>query len=115
MKRIIVADKVSFRQGITPEEGEPIRAEILHTINEGESIVLDFSDIGLITTAFLNVVIGTLYKDFSSERLKSLLFFENVSPEIARRIKRVTNNAKLFYANPKQFQENVDSVIYGKG
>ena len=60
------------------------------------------------------MVIGTLYKYFISEELKKLLSFENLTDGIALRIKRVTDNAKLFYENPEQFQQNVDSAIYGK-
>lgn len=115
MKRITIADEVSLNQGVTPEEGQPIRDRIYANIKEGTPVILDFDRMQLITTAFLNVVIGTLYKEFSSEDLKKLLLFENLTDGIAMRIKRVTNNAKLFYENPEQFQHNVDSAIYGKG
>lgn len=114
MIRIIIADEVTLNQGVTPEEGMPISERIHHNIKEGNPVILDFVRMQLITTAFLNVVIGTLYKDFSSEELKKLLSFENLTDGIAMRIKRVTNNAKLFYENPEQFQQNVDSAIYGK-
>lgn len=112
---IKLADEVSLNQGVTPEEGLPISERIKVAIKEGEPVALDFAGMQLITTAFLNVVIGTLYKDFSSEQLKKLLSFENLTEGIALRIKRVTDNAKQFYENPEQFQRNVDSAIYGKG
>lgn len=115
MIRITIADEVTLNQGVTPEEGQPISERIYTSIKDGNPVILDFARMQLITTAFLNVVIGTLYKDFSSEDLKKLLTFENLTEGIAMRIKRVTNNAKLFYENPEQFQHNVDSAIYGKG
>lgn len=114
MTRITIADEVTLNQGVTPEEGQPISERIHASISNGEPVVLDFARMQLITTAFLNVVIGTLYKDFSSDDLKKLLTFENLTEGIAMRIKRVTDNAKLFYENPGQFQKNVDSAIYGK-
>ena len=114
MIRITIADEVTLNQGVTPEEGQPISERIHSGIRSGIPVVLDFARMQLITTAFLNVVIGTLYKDFSSEELKKLLSFENLTDGIALRIKRVTDNAKLFYENPEQFQQNVDSAIYGK-
>lgn len=115
MTRITIADEVTLNQGVTPEEGQPISDRIYANIKNGNPVVLDFAQMQLITTAFLNVVIGTLYKDFSSEDLKRLLTFENLTDGIAMRIKRVTDNAKMFYDNPEQFQQNVDSAIYGKG
>ncbi len=104
MIRITIADEVTLNQGVTPEEGQPISERIHSGIRSGIPVVLDFARMQLITTAFLNVVIGTLYKDFSSEELKKLLSFENLTDGIA----------KLFYENPEQFQQNVDSAIYGK-
>lgn len=115
MKRIVLADEVTLNQGVTPEEGMPIGNRIHDSISKGEAVVLDFGRMGLITTAFLNVVIGVLYKDFSSENLKKLLTFEGLTDDIAMRIKRVTDNAKLFYENPEKFQADVDSAIYGEG
>lgn len=112
--RIIIAEEVTLNQGVTPEEGKPISERIYASIKNGIPVTLDFRNMQLITTAFLNVVIGTLYKDFTSEQLKSLLLFDNIDEGIAKRIKRVTTNAKLFYENPDQFQQNVDSAIYGK-
>lgn len=115
MTRITIADEVTLNQGVTPEEAEPIRERIYASVKSGDPVVLDFARIQLITTAFLNVVIGTLYKEFSSADLKKILTFENLTEGIAMRIKRVTDNAKLFYENPEQFQHNVDSAIYGNG
>ena len=114
MTRITIADEVSLNQGVTPEEGQPISERIYACSKEGNPVILDFARMQLITTAFLNVVLGTLYKDFSSEDLKKLLSFDNLTEGIAMRIKRVTDNAKLFYENPEQFQKNVDSAIYGE-
>ncbi|MDE6207687.1 MAG: STAS-like domain-containing protein [Muribaculaceae bacterium] len=114
MTRITIADEVTLNQGVTPEEGQPIRDRIYMSLKDGNPVVLDFGGMQLITTAFLNVVIGTLYKDFSREDLQRLLSFENLTEGIAMRIKRVTTNAKSFYDNPEQFQHNVDSAIYGK-
>ena len=115
MVRITIADKVTLSQGVTPEEGQPIRYSIYANVKEGTPVVLDFAGMQLITTAFLNVVIGTLYKEFKSEDLKKLLSFENLTEGIAMRIKRVADNAKLFYDNPEKFQQEVDSAIYGNG
>lgn len=114
MKNIILIDeKVTMHQGITNEEGVVIYDEILSNLKEGNEVVLDFQGITMMTTAFLNVVIGQLYKDYTSEELKQKLHFENIPVGNARRIKNVTDNAKLFYNNPESFTKNVEDNIYG--
>lgn len=115
METIKLSNVVSLGQGVTPEEGMPIRDKILNSIQSGNQITIDFDGMTLITTAFLNVMIGTLYKDYTSDQLKSLLHFINLTDGIAVRIKRVADNAKLFYSNPEAFNRNVDSAIYGNG
>ena len=59
------------------------------------------------------MVIGTLYKDYSSEQLQARLHVKNINDETAARIKKVTTNAKAFYKNEAKFNKTVDDVIYG--
>jgi len=59
------------------------------------------------------VVIGTLYKDYTSEQLQTKLHVQNINNETAARIKKVTTNAKAFYENEALFNETVDKVING--
>lgn len=114
MKEIIFIDqKVSMHQGITDEEGIAIYKEILSLLKEGKNIELDFIGIIMMTTAFLNVVIGQLYKDYTSEQLKDRIIFNNISEADALRIKKVTDNAKLFYKDQYSFTQNVEEIING--
>lgn len=104
---------ITLNQGVTSEEGQPIYEAIIKFLKEGEVVTLDFEGVTFLTTAFLNVVIGTLYKDYSSEQLKDILKLKNVSLETASRIKRVTDNAKSFYADQESFNQTVEEVVYG--
>lgn len=115
MKEIIYIDqRISMHQGITSAEGISIYEEILSKIKDDKLIELDFKDVELMTTAFLNVVIGQLYKEYSSEELKAHLTFANLSKADALRIKKVTDNAKLFYQNQDAFTKQVEEIINGK-
>lgn len=113
MANIKIDDHVSLHQGITSEEGEPIYALIENALSKSEEVILDFENITFLTTAFLNVVIGALYKDYTSEQLQAKLHIENINAETATRIKKVTDNAKLFYSDETKFNETVDKVVYG--
>ncbi|MBR5842560.1 MAG: STAS-like domain-containing protein [Bacteroidaceae bacterium] len=115
MNIIKVCDFVTLNQAVTPDEGEIIYNKIISYIGEGNIVILDFSDIQLMTTAFLNTAIGNLYKDYSSEQLNGLLKLENLQIGDSARVKKVVDNAKKFYANTVTFNKNVDDAIYGKG
>lgn len=113
MKTIRVNEFVTLNQGVTSEEGQPLFELIMETLKVNEKVELDFEGVTFMTTAFLNVVIGSLYKDYTSDQLKENLILKSVSPETAQRIKKVTDNAKLFYADQEGFNKSVEEVIYG--
>ena len=108
MKEIKVDNLVTLHQGVIPNEGKPIYA-----LNKKEEVSLDFAGIELMTTAFLNVAIGNLYKDYSSDFIKQYLKLQNVSVENARRIKKVTDTAKLFYKDTALFEKNIKPILDG--
>ncbi|MDR0894028.1 MAG: STAS-like domain-containing protein [Prevotellaceae bacterium] len=114
MQRIVINQLVTMKQAVTPDEGELVYNEILPFLQRGETVALDFSGIELMTTAFLNVAIGSLYKNYSSETLSRLLQLDNLSQGDAIRVKRVTDTAKSFYANTQSFEHSVENAIYGK-
>ncbi|MBP3219984.1 MAG: STAS-like domain-containing protein [Prevotella sp.] len=113
MTKININDHVTLNQGITSEEGEPIYNMIKASLSKDEDVILDFKDVTFLTTAFLNVMIGALYKDYTSEHLNKKLHIENINQETAARIKKVTDNAKSFYSDEDKFNETVNEVIYG--
>ncbi len=108
---IKLKDHVSCNMGVTPDEAKPIYDMILEAFKDKVSVVLDFEDIEMMTTAFLNVVIGNLYENYKGEELKEMLKFNNLTQPIAVRIKKVTDNAKLFYSDSKRFTKNVEDTI----
>lgn len=113
MYKIKIIDEVSLKQGATPNEGLPIYDKIISGLERNETVTLDFDQVDLVTTAFLNVVIGRLYEKYTSAELNRLLKFENLTSGIAMRIKKVADLAKVYYLNQEQFNNDVDSVIYG--
>lgn len=112
-KIIKLNDFLTLNSGVTPEEGARVYESIINAFNEGYCVTLDFEGVTLLTTAFLNVVIGDLYKDYTSEELRNRLVLKNYSDSTAIRIKKVTDNAKLFYKNENAFVKDVEEVLNG--
>ena len=106
-------DYLTLNSGVTPEEGLPVYNSIIEAFKKGDTVTLDFEGVDMLTTAFLNVVIGDLYKDYSSEKLKSMLVLVNFSEPTAKRIKKVTDNAKLFYKDENSYNKDVEEVLNG--
>lgn len=100
--------------GSLPEDGNSVYELLVSHFSKGEKVLLDFSGVELLTTACLNKAIGLLYKDFTTEQLRCFLSFTNLDEVTARRIKKVTTFAKVFYSNQDQITKNVEEVLDGK-
>lgn len=111
--KIRIINEVSLKQGATPDEGMPIYEKIISFLADGDTVNLDFEQVDLVTTAFLNVVIGKLYEKYDSSELKRRIKFSNLTKGIALRIKKVADYAKVYYLDQAKFNKNVDSVLYG--
>lgn len=110
---LLVNDYITLNKGVTPDEGEPIFKKLYESFSEGTKVILDFSGVEMMTTAFLNVAIGNLYKLYSSEQIKELLELKGLTTMGARQIKKVTDTAKLFYGDEEKFNQEVDEVLHG--
>ena len=114
MKTIKISDYVSLNQAATVDEGQKIYDLIIQYLQNKEEVELDFSDITVITTAFLNIAIGCLYENYTSEELNEYIKFSNLLPGKKERIAMVAEHAKIFYSEKKNlFENNVDNAIYG--
>lgn len=113
MIKIKIDDFVTLNQGITSEEGQPIYQKIVDGLSRNEDVTLDFEGMTFLTTAFLNVAIGTLYRDYTSEQLQTRLYIVNANDETIARIKKVTDNAKAFYSDEDKFNQTVEDILNG--
>ena len=113
MKLIRIDSMITLHQGVTPDEGKPINDEIRKCIESKETVEIDFSGVELMTTAFLNIAIGDLCKDYSSDELKNILKIVNVDEGDTRRIEKVIDTAKLFYKDKNSFNKIVEDTFNG--
>lgn len=109
--KIKIIDHITLKKGITPDEAEPILNKEIEAFKNGNNVILDFEGVEMLTTAFLNVVIGNLYENHTSEELNAMLKLVNYDEPTAIRIKKVTDNAKAFYKNAENYSNVVKEVI----
>lgn len=108
---INVADVINSPSALTQEQGEVIYSLICNAIDQQNNIELDFGAIESMISPFLNNAIGKLYGNYSSDTINAHLKLLNFPEAKKSTLKVVTENAKKFYANKKEFKATVKDVI----
>lgn len=96
---IKVFDEIGGNGAVSVEDGESIYKKIERAFQEGVKVTLDFQNIKLITSAFLNPAIGQLYGKFSGDEIKEKLSLINVAQEDLSVFKQVVDRAKEYFIN----------------
>ncbi|MEN8120209.1 MAG: STAS-like domain-containing protein [Bacteroidota bacterium] len=92
---------------VSSDKGDEIFKQIDKALQNKLSVNIDFKDIKILTTAFLNAAIGQLYSKYTSKKLKKSLGLLNISDSDKLLLKKVTDRAKEYFADKK----NIDNII----
>lgn len=108
---INVKQKINNPSALTREQGKIIYDDLIKNMQVGNEIILDFGDVESLITPFLNVAIGKLYENYSSEEIKEHLTIINIPAGKTSSFNLVISNAKRYYANHSSFEETVKDTI----
>lgn len=97
--------------GVEADDGEIVHKAIIHAFNEQRNVQLDFQNIEMITSAFLNTAVGQLYRDHDTDFIRKHLSVINMLPEDMALLKRAVDTAKLFYSDPDRLQKSIDEIL----
>ncbi len=100
---IKVADLIGSPLCISVEDGQKVFHKIEVLFKEGRNVMISFDRVSMLISLFLNVAIGQLYGSFSEDDIRAKLKVEGLSGDDMELLKRVVDNAKRYYANPKQY------------
>ena len=106
-----IREELGSPSALTREQGEIIYSRIYPVLKSGGDVTLDFGEIESIITPFLNVAIGKLYKDFSSDQLNEHLQISNATNSLYSKMRMVIENAKRFYKDQDNFTNTVKETI----
>jgi hypothetical protein len=109
MLKLKIADLVG-EHCVTSEDGRKVYERIVPKIQSNEKVSLDFDGVSVFASPFFNFAVGQLLKDFSPDKLNKLLSVDNLSPDGSSVWKRVVQNAKEYYRNPRA-KEAFDTTI----
>ena len=92
-------------------DGQKVYQRLAAVLEEYRRVALSFRNVTTLTAAFLNAAIGQLYGTFSEEQIRSLLKVEDMEPEDRELLKRVVETAKLYFKDPKRFEQVVRETL----
>lgn len=90
---------------ISANDGQRVHDAIAAEMGKEISVVLSFDGVTTLISAFLNAAIGQLYNEFSEDIIRNRLTVENMNSDDLQLLKRVVDNAKIYFANRQQFDE----------
>jgi hypothetical protein len=100
-----VADITGSHLCISAEDGQEVFDKVESLLKRGKNVTISFDGVTMLISLFLNVAIGQLYGSFSEKEIRSMVKVEGLSGEDMELLKRVVENAKKYYSNPKGYDE----------
>ena len=100
---------------VASNDGQKVYDRIATALKANRSITLSFRKVTTLTAAFLNTAVGQLYGTFSEEQIRSRLKVKNVEPDDLALLKRVVDNAKLYFKDPQRFDQVVRETLEDEG
>ena len=97
---------------VASSDGQKVYDRIADALKANRSVVLSFHNVTTLTSAFLNAAIGQLYGSFKEEKIRSLLKVEEkMEPDDLALLKRVVENAKLYFEDPQRFDQAAREIL----
>lgn len=102
--KLSVTTVVGNRLCVASSDGGKLYEHIAKALEADNCVMLSFSDITLLTAAFLNNAIGRLYGKFSEEKIRALLKVEDIERDDMLLIKAVADNAKQYFKAQQRYR-----------
>ncbi len=96
---------------IDADDGNKVYNLIKTALLNEKQVVIDFQNVEIVTSAFLNTATGQVYRDFDETKIKALLSVQNLSPEDTALLKRVNDTAKLYHKDPERLEKSIKEIL----
>ncbi len=92
MKEIMIKKYIEGDTAISYDDGKRCQKDIVECLDNGEKVILDFSGISYVITAFLNPIIGDLILERGDSVMK-YIGIKNANETAIGKIRRVRDGA----------------------
>ena len=96
---------------VASDDGQEVYKRLNTALGADRKVGLSFHNVTTLTSAFLNAAIGQLYGTFSEEHIRNLLKVEDMDQDDLALLKRVVDNAKLYFKDRKGFDKVVQETL----
>ena len=109
--KINIYNEVGGSAAVSDTDGQKVFDKINMALKAGNSVLLDFVNIDMVISAFLNTAVGQLYKeDYTVEFLRSNVKTTNMKKDDRDILATVLKRAKEYYQNP-EYREKLDEAL----
>ena len=109
--KINTYNEVGGSAAVSDTDGQKVFEKINKALKAGNSVLLDFVNIDMVISAFLNTAVGQLYKEnYSVEFLRSNVKTTNMKKDDWDILATVLKRAKEYYQNP-EYREKLDEAL----
>lgn len=113
MKKIIVKNLINSNLATSNEKGKILKKEILKSIEQKNPVIIDFSNIKILTSAFLNPGIGEVYGEVGEEKFFEYVGLDKSTSELQKdKFHLVLENIK--YKRSDDFYEKKEGLLHGQ-
>ena len=105
IKEIKVYQLLDSPFAVSTEEGEKLFKLINESFRKQIDVIIDFREIELIVSTFLNASVGQLYGLYPIEFIQQHLSISNMSNEDLGILKKVTDRAKEYFRDKRGFNK----------
>lgn len=109
--KISVFEKIGDNAAVSTEDGKTLFNMISKGLARHAKVNLDFTNIDLITSAFLNSAIGQLYSQYDSPFLQKHLKVENLAQEDFFLLKKVVERAKEYFKDKQKMDKKISEAF----
>ena len=109
--RISLFEVVGSPLCVASDDGQKVYDRLASALKADLAVRLSFHNVTALTAAFLNAAIGQLYGTFSEEKIRSRLKVEDAEKDDLALLKRVVDNAKLYFRDPKRYNQAIRKVL----
>jgi hypothetical protein len=90
---------------VSTEDGQRVHDKIAPLLRDGQKVVLSFEQVETLISAFLNAAVGQLYGEFPEDRVRELISVRDLDEDDTAVLKRVVENAKAYFKEPRKFDQ----------
>jgi len=109
--RINVYEIIGGDAAVSSDDGDIIFQRIDKAFSSEIPVIVDFINIEVIVSTFLNASIGQLYGSYNTEFIRNHLKVENMMNDDLGILKKVVERAKEYFRDKKKFESTIDRSI----